>query len=298
MTIIMILKLSTLLALSFCTTAVANNTASALPNTDIFLAQLNQNKVINIENISKRVGYDNQPSFTENGVLYTAAFKNKQQWQTDTLFYSFDTKKTINLTNTPESEYSPTKLPAEPGFSVILEGLDASQELWSYTFDGEQPRKPLRKEKGKIGYHAWGLNNDLVTFVLGQPHALYFGNTDKQTGRAVAYDIGRSLAFNQSINQYSFSQYKDEDQWINLYNSVTDQVTPLIELPKGVDYYAWQGDEHLIFAKGSTIYRWKLGSKSKPALWLDVSHHCKTNITRLKYQTTSQKLVFVCDMAV
>jgi len=273
----------------------ANNTASSLPDTDVFLVKLKGNTIISAENVSKRIGYDNQPNFIEGGLLYTAGFQQGELWQTDVLHYDFKTKHTTNLTNTDVSEYSPTKVPNEDGFSVILEGHDGSQELWQYAFNRSENAKLLRKEVGKIGYHAWGNDYDLITFVLGQPHTLYFGNTQKQTGKPVAKDIGRTLAFNKTRNLYSFSQYKNNQQWITLFDSKNESLTPLLQLPEGVDYYAWQGDDALIYGKGNTIYRWQLGSKNKSSKWLDFSAHCAHKITRLKYQSSTDMLAFVCD---
>lgn len=291
------MKKAAVFALTACASfpLFANNTASDLPNTDVFLVKLNGNAIVSAENVSNRIGYDNQPNFIDGGLLYTAGFHQGELWQTDVMLYDFKTKQTTNLTNTDVSEYSPTKVPNEDGFSVILEGHDGSQELWQYGFSKPVTAKLLRKEVGKIGYHAWGQNYDLITFVLGKPHALYFGNTQKQTGKPVANDIGRTLAFNKTRNVYSFSQYKNDQQWITLFDSQNESLKPVLQLPEGVDYYAWQGDDVLIYGKGNAIYRWRLDSSDKPSKWLDLSAHCAHKITRLKYQTTTDLLAFVCD---
>lgn len=291
------MKKAVIFALTACVSfpLFANNTASDLPNTDVFLVKLNDSAIISAENVSNRVGYDNQPNFVDGGLLYTAGFHQGELWQTDVMLYDFKTKQTTNLTNTDVSEYSPTKVPNEDGFSVILEGHDGSQELWQYGFNNPVTAKLLRKEVGKIGYHAWGQNYDLITFVLGEPHALYFGNTQNQTGKPVANDIGRTLAFNKTRNVYSFSQYKNDQQWITLFDSQNESLKPVVQLPEGVDYYAWQGDDALIYGKGNAIYRWRLDSSDKPSKWLDLSAHCAHKITRLKYQTTTSLLAFVCD---
>ena len=271
------------------------NTAISLPSSDIFLAKIENGKVSSIKNITEREGYDNQPNFIDDGLLYTAAFKQGEQWQTDAMYYDFNTQQTSNLTNTAVSEYSPTKVPHKNAFSVILQGLEGSQELWQYSFDKDQAATLLRKEVGKIGYHAWGQNNDLITFILGEPHVLYFGNTDKQTGREVAQNIGRTLAYNSSLDMYSFSQYQGKDLWVTLFDDKKETLKPLLKLPQGVDYYAWHGDDALIYAQGNTLYFWQLGSTKKATKWLDLSEHCTGKITRLKYQTTSQYLAFVCE---
>ena len=269
--------------------------SSGLPNSDIFIAKISHNKVISVENITKRSGYDNQPNFSDKGLLYTAAIKRNEQWQTDIMLYDMNAKKTFNLTNTDASEYSPTQIPKSSQFSVIRVGDDSSQERWQYSYNGQSNAIRLRKEAGEIGYHAWGQNKDLITFVLGKPHALYFGNIEKQTGEPVAYDIGRTLAYNQTLDAYSFSQYKDKEQWVTLFNYRDKAFQPIYKLPQGVDYYAWQNDSSLIYAKGSKIYSWKINNQGKASLWLDFTNQCSGMISRLKYQASTQHLAFVCE---
>ncbi|WP_210489308.1 TolB family protein [Rufibacter aurantiacus] len=66
-------------------------------------------------NITQRPGYDNQPSFTPDGksILFTS---QRDGQQTDIFQYTLAGKKTVQLTNTPEAEYSPLVTPDGKSF--------------------------------------------------------------------------------------------------------------------------------------------------------------------------------------
>lgn len=80
------------------------------PGTEIYLLDLAVIKstitVSNPQNITNRPGYDNQPFFhpDKSFLYYTSA---NAEGKTDLVEYNYKTKKSRNLTNTPEREYSP-----------------------------------------------------------------------------------------------------------------------------------------------------------------------------------------------
>src|SRR3954454_139280 len=108
----------------------ASRTDAAPPDTEIFLAPLTsadgRPAVGAPENITNTPGYDNQPSFTPDGgaVLFTSARGGKQ---TDIYRYDISTRRTARVTNTPESEYSPTVTPDRQHISVIRVEADQTQ---------------------------------------------------------------------------------------------------------------------------------------------------------------------------
>ncbi len=121
----------------------------AAPDTEIFLAPLTvSGQHITIGqpvNISNSPGYDNQPSFTPDGqrLLFTSA---RGGAQTDIYRYDLASKQVTQVTNTPESEYSPTVTP-DHGLSVVRVEADGSQRLWRFTSDGGDPRVLLENVK-------------------------------------------------------------------------------------------------------------------------------------------------------
>src|SRR5712671_3589767 len=164
--------------------AVALQTATAPPDTEIHLALLSmpggQFTLGPPVNITANPGYDNQPSFAPDGrsLLFTSI---RGGTQTDIYRYDIAAGRVARVTNTPESEYSPTVTPDGAHISVIRVEADGTQRLWRFTMDGTQPELVLADVK-PVGYHAWGDDHTLALFVLGQPATLQIADT--RTGKA------------------------------------------------------------------------------------------------------------------
>ena len=260
---------------------------------DIFLVDLKQNKVKSVKNITKRLGYDNQPLLTTEGIYYTAGFEQNQRWQTDIMFYDFLTKHTKNITQSNVSEYSPTLMPSSSALSLIVVEADGAQKLWSYSLTDASERQRLFETIAPVGYHAWGKDKELVMFVLGEPHTLQFGQLGTETTKVIAHDIGRTLTFSDSTECYTFSLYENGAHWVTQFNALNGQVDKLLQLPLDVDYFAWR-NQQLVFAQQSKLYTWS-APQTTPKLWLDLSAYCQTNITRLNFSVDGNQFAFVCD---
>src|SRR5258705_12870036 len=164
--------------------AAALQTAAPPPDTEIYLAPLSMSGgrlTVGLPvNITSSPGYDNQPSFAPDGrsVLFTSL---RGGAQTDIYRYDIAAGRVERVTNTPESEYSPTESPDGAHISVIRVEADGAQRLWRFTMDGTQPELVLADVK-PVGYHAWGDDHTLALFVLGRPATLQIADT--RTGKA------------------------------------------------------------------------------------------------------------------
>src|SRR5256884_6786780 len=140
--------------------------------------------------INATTGYNNQPFFLPNGrsILYTS-IRDKQA---DIYRYDISTKATTQITNTPESEYSPTLMPDEKNISVVRVEADGTQRLWKFPLAGGAPSLVLENIK-PVGYHLWVDDDTLALFVLGKPNTLQL--VDLRTGKAqvIADNPGRIL---------------------------------------------------------------------------------------------------------
>jgi hypothetical protein len=137
--------------------ALASQAAPSPPDTEVFLASLfvrdakiEIGKPINISNSPR---YDNQPAFTPDGqsVLFTSVRggrkpdpANSAATGSDIYRYEIATELLSQVTNTPESEYSPTVTPDGRHISVIRVEADGTQRLWRFALDGTQPEFVLR----------------------------------------------------------------------------------------------------------------------------------------------------------
>ena len=67
-----------------------------------------------------------------------------------------------------------------------------------------------------VGYHAWGADEDLVMFLLGEPHTLQYTRVAAAKPRVIAGDIGRTLIFDKHTNSYLFNYNKNHYSFLSL----------------------------------------------------------------------------------
>jgi dipeptidyl aminopeptidase/acylaminoacyl peptidase len=238
-------------------------------------------------NISNSPGYDNQPSFTPDGraLLFTsgrgagpapsAAPEGRGQAAappTDIYRYDIETKAITRLTNTPESEYSPTVMPDGAHISVIRVEADKTQRLWKFNMDGSNPSLVLTDIK-PVGYHAWIDAYTLALFVLGQdrqPASLQVA--DVRTGKAetVAQGIGRSVLRTPSGDISFVRQVRSAPDVPPTYTieqvAKSGGAAPAVLIApvpgSGDPNLAWAPDGTLLMAHDGALYSWRKGDST------------------------------------
>ena len=305
-------------------------------NTDIYLApitRIGDSIVVGRPvDITPRVGYDNQPSFTPDSrsILYTA----QSDGQTDIWRYDIGSRATKRVTSTPESEYSPTVMPGGKRFSVIRVERDSTQRLWSFLMNGTAPQLVLRDLK-PVGYHAWLDATRLVTYVLGTPSTLRLVETKTQHDTVIARDVGRSIALLPAGTNalFSFTQrdaagklqvyiFRGETQTIRYghrtvaiaghearptrVTTVVDSAATIAEPPYRVtsaaadnEFQAWTTDGIMLTASGTQLLRWNAQLPAADA-WLPVASLAPfgvTHVTRLALSPDGRWLAFVAEPA-
>src|SRR3569832_1575760 len=166
--------------------------SAEMPDTDIFLADLkNENGKLSFTqpvNITKRSGYDNQPYFTPDGksLMYVAY---RDTIQSDVFRYDIATKKTTQVTNSKESEYSPNLTTDGKNLSVVR--VDKDNGLRFYTMPVNDVAH-IRFVKGtdSIGYYCWLNDSSLAMFILGDVMSLQVLNAKTSERKWIASDIG------------------------------------------------------------------------------------------------------------
>jgi hypothetical protein len=292
--------------------------SAKMPGFDIYVGDLvlqnNRLKVSHLKALTMRSEYDNQPLFLPDGdsLLYTAAIinnKNEQKIvqtaeQTDSMFVSLESGQVSNLTNSIESEYSPTLMTTGNSFSVIR-AVDNKQKLWRYPLHPEQPfsepASELLSNINPVGYHAWVDNDRVLLFVLGEPNTLQLANIQKQTSQVLDENIGPSLfAIPRSpLMSYTASTGKGDDiQWqLKSYHPETANRELLTMLPKGAYYYAWAGNGYAIVAVNSMLMQWDMANIDKGwQSFADVSDVCPKGVTRLTTNSQNSKIALVCTL--
>lgn len=264
-----------MLALSGLTSALSAQAGP--PSTDIFLAPLSMKDgaplVGKPVNVTRRQGYDNQPSFTPDSraILFTSIHDDGQS---DIYRFELSSRATTRVTTTPESEYSPTPMPGGTRFSVIRVEKDSAQRLWSFANDGSDPKVVLESLK-PVGYQAWIDANNLALFVLGNPNALV--HADIRTGKSdtLARDIGRSLAPLPDKSGFSFVRRVDSSSMITAMRWPGGATHDLIALPRGSQDLVWLAPDLMLAASGSRLFSWRSGAAS----WSNVGDYADAELT-------------------
>jgi len=260
---------------AFACTAVALDaqTPPTPPGTDIYLARLTPAGIEQPINLTNRPGYDNQPSFAADGkgMLFT---RNDGK-QTDIYLYDFTSRSSdpTQVTNTPESEYSPTVTPDGQGISVIrveagapasLEP-DARQRLWRFGRDGQNPTLLVRDVK-PVGYHAWGPDGLLALYVLGKPNTLQVADSRGGRSRIVAQNIGRSLHRIPGRDTVSVLHIEGDLKTIKELDLKTRALKPIVRAIDSPDGdYTWTPDGAILMSNGKELMRWSGGEWTRMA---------------------------------
>ena len=205
--------------------------------------------------ITDFAGYNNQPSFMPDGksILYTS-IRDKQA---DIYRYDIQTGATTRVTNTPESEYSPTLMPDRKNISVVRVESDGTQRLWKFPLDGGPPSLVIEDIK-PVGYHLWIDDHTLALFVLGgtgKPNFLELYDLTSHKSEFIAENPGRVLRRIPNQEKFSFVQKIAPDHWeIKAFDLRTRTSSSLTRTLPGVEDYAWLPGGLLLMGKESKLF--------------------------------------------
>lgn len=268
------------------------------PGPDIYLAELHPTgstwEVGSLQNATDRPGYDNQPHFTPDGrsLLYTS----QRGGQTDIYRIDLATGERQAVTDTPESEYSPTTMPDGAAFSVVRVEQDSTQRLWEFAPDGT-PRGVLLARIAPVGYHAWVDDRRVALFVLSVDSVpITLRLADLATGQAeiIRSDIGRSLHPIPGETAISFLDRSHEPWTIMRFDPTSGQIEPVAPAVPEAEDYAWAPDGTIIMGSGSVLYRWTGDDWN---ILADLTGEGIENITRLAVSPDGRRLAVVADGA-
>lgn len=206
--------------------------------------------------ITDFVGYNNQPFFMPDGksILYTSN-RNKQ---TDIYRYDLQTGATTQVTNTPESEYSPTLMPDGKNISVVrVEADGKTQRLWKFPLAGGAPSLVVEDIKG-VGYHLWVDDHTLALFIVGgsgKPNYLETYDTRTHKSEFIVENPGRVLRRIPRQNKFSFVHKVSSDLWeIKAFDLRTRTSSSLIATVAGSEDYTWLPDGRLLMGKDAKLF--------------------------------------------
>jgi dipeptidyl aminopeptidase/acylaminoacyl peptidase len=275
------------------------------PDTEIFLASLTvRNGQVTIGtpvNISNNPGYDNQPSFTPDGeaLLFTSVRGGRKPDPTNSAasgsdIYRYDVApgRVTQLTNTPESEYSPTVMPDGAHFSTVRVEADGTQRLWRFSMNGSDPALVLADIK-PVGYHVWVDARTLVLYVLGQPATLLLADATTGKAGAVASGVGRSI---QRAPDGTVSFVQRRQAGASPATNPAALTTMLVAAPAGATEVdtAWTPEGMLLVAQGATLFGWRRGDPAFTSV-ADLSALGLRGVTRLSVSPRGDRIALVAQ---
>ena len=277
-------------------------TPAGTPNTDIFLARLGMRGstrvVLPPVNLTRREGYDNQPSFDARGraVYYTRRAPNAlapasgRDIQTDIWRYALDGQGHGPVVVTAESEYSADVTPDGKALTVIRVERDSAQHLWRLPLDSTGTAARLVGTIKPVGYYAFS-GTRVVMFVLGAPATLQMMDTASGRLDTIARNIGRGVRRVPGTARVSFVQKSAGDWSLEELDPATRAVTRLTTTLPGVEDYAWVDSNTVIAATGTTLQTFTRGAAGWTPI-ADLAYAPLTNISRVTVDPTGTWLAF------
>ncbi|MEE9362124.1 MAG: DUF6265 family protein [Cellulophaga sp.] len=268
---------------------------AAQSNTDVYLLDMNISEghitLGNLQNISNSEGYDNQPSFYGDYLLF-ASTRNKQ---TDILQYHLKTKKTKWISDTPNGgEYSPLKIPNKKSISAVRLDANGVQFLYSYTLK-KGDSKVLLKDL-VVGYHTWFNKNTIVSAVLGKNALeLVVSNTKTNTNTTIQTKIGRSLHKIPNTNLISYIS-KENNIWeIRSLDPITGITKKITTTLSGVEDICWLNNGTILASKDDIIYKMNPSIDSDWSILKTFENKNISKISRLATNKSGTKLAIVAE---
>ena len=273
------------------------------PDTEIYLATIgfdgDQVTFGSILNLTKRPGYDNQPAFLPDGsgLLFTSMRDGKQ---TDIYRLEYRGMQAVQVTDTPESEYSPTPLP-EGGFSTVRVEEDQTQRLWRMG-DGGEGAEPILPEVTGVGYHGWLSGDRVALFVVGDeekkvPHSLHLANVATGESNKLLDNPGRSLhAIPGDANGLSFVDKSDPESWfIKRLDLNSMESSELVKTLDQSEDFVWTPSGGILMAKQAKIYHWPGTGDWREVI--DLKGQVIGDITRVQLNQDASRLALVAQAA-
>jgi hypothetical protein len=279
------------------TTSTATTPAAGPPaGSEVFLVPLTMSgaalRVGVPANVSRRDGYDNQPSFAprSNALFFTS----QRDGQTDIYRNDFGTGLTVPVRKTaPESEYSAMTTRDTTAITVIRVEADSAQRLWQIPFGAGEP-KVLFPAIKPVGYFAQADDSTWALFVLGSPATLQLAVQGREKGEILASNIGRSLHRIPGTDRISYVQKGSAGWYVMTLDPKTRRVDTLVRTLDRSEDIAWIDSTMLVSGKGSELFTWRRGDSDwqKSA---DFTFAGITGITRLAVSPNRAWLAMVAE---
>ncbi|WP_318309008.1 nuclear transport factor 2 family protein [Flagellimonas crocea] len=271
----------------------------AQAETEVYLFDLELNNgkplLTNPKNISNNPGYDNQPSFWDDG---SVLFASTREDQTDILQFNVNEGSTSSwLTyTTAGSEYSPLRIPGKKAISAIRLDVDGLQRLYEYDVETSKstPISDL-----KIGYHVWFDDHILVATVLVENRMdLVVLDLEENTQNTVYENVGRSLHNIPNSDLVSFIGKKNNAWEILSLDPLTGESKKITNTYGKEEDICWLDENTVITGAGKKLLTKDIGSEDGWEPIIEFDQEEINNISRIAISPNRKRLAFVAEESV
>ncbi|NJL75964.1 MAG: hypothetical protein HC892_14025 [Saprospiraceae bacterium] len=230
-------------------------------------------------------GYNNQPRFFNNSELYITV-QTPQDKQVDIYLLDLARRSKYKVTETTESEYSPTLMPDLSNFSAIRVEADGSQRLWQFPLDRLSDGKPVLKYETKVGYHHWLNSRRVALFLVGEPNQLAIADVSTDQVRSIMSNVGRCFQTDPKTGNMAFVHKVTPRNWyikqVNTYETNTQSETVTTTLSGSEDFVILSDGTYLM-GSGSKLFKYHPSFDNEKG-WREIADfkfYGIRNITRL-----------------
>ena len=226
--------------------------------------------------------YNNQPYFFSNNDLYLTSYV-ESEGQTDIIHLDLRSERLYEVTNTEQSEYSPTPVPGGKHFSCIKVYAEDNnaQFLWKYPISKEHGGSPVFKKIKNVGYHQWLNENEVAMFLVGDPHRFVIGNSTTQNIRLIIENIGRTFKLTKDNKLMFIHKINESLFYIKEYDPTLKRATIVAKTLEGKEDFDLLDDGSLVMGSGSVLYRYVPGQSIQWKPWVDLAAYGIEEISRI-----------------
>lgn len=266
------------------------------PSTDIHLFDLKEKKgkisISKGKNITDRAGYDNQPSFFNNDYIL---YSSHQGGQNDIMIYDTNKETTSNLSNSKDSEYSPTPIPGLNSYAVVRVEEDNSQRLWMYHMDKEAEPMLIFDKIMPVGYFAIS-DRDVLMFVLGRPTTLVLANMEIVDDDIITSNIGRTIRQIPGTREFTFERTEEDgSQMIYRLERSKNEFSKVVQKLEGSMDWTITQEGTYITSVGTKILAFNPKHHTEWQEVSDLGAIASKGITRMTVNQENDKLALVIN---
>lgn len=274
-------------SLVLCLATTINLAFGQLPATDIFLVNYsNVDTLFNIKKVSYLTGfnpngYNNQPYFFGTDDLYISSDYYSLE-KPEIIKLDLYSLKLERMTMSPESDFSPSPLPYDDGFSTVRIELDGeTQSLWAYDYESFDDGHRLMEDISTIGYYKWLSESDIAMFLLPSPFTLHMADISDGSSKLVLDNIGRCFKQDENGHLLFTHLVNDSLRYIKRFDPESNDISVICQsLKDSEDFELIAGGAYLM-AKGSSIFYYHPLHSIAWTEVLNLSEYGINNITRV-----------------